>query len=365
LIGGFRIPLGLALGGSEYFIEYQALKKRLDKKILFYRRAVSNTYSAPLPDFPNYTINAKNITSYGQGSLIWPFDVNSSVRVHGGLRTDRINFLATEIISLNVRSEQENWLFGKTEYVFDNTIDVALNILQGTRYKIYGEVHKPFEGIITDNQFSFKFKDTGLLGIIGGDFRHYQRIHRQITWANRFASAFSFGSKKMVYYLGGVENWLSFSPDKFNYDTPIDQNANYAFQSLATNLRGFNQNVRNGSSYAVINSELRIPLFAYLSNTPIRSDFFRNFQIVGFADIGTAWQGLSPFNEENQYNIVDVGQEPVVATVRYFKNPIVGGYGVGARSKLLGYFIKADVAWGIDSGARSDPMWYLSLGLDF
>lgn len=364
VIGGFRFPLDLR--GSEYFVEYQALKKRLDKKFLGYRKSENNRYTLNIDPDTAIPVDAKNITNYVQFSLIWPFDVNTSLQGHLGYRSDRINFLATDVISLIVPSQQENWFFGKVEYIFDNTIDVALNILNGTRYKAYIEIHKPFDGTITDQEFSLKFKDTGLLGIIGGDFRHYQRVHRQITWANRASTAISFGSKKMIYYLGGVENWLQYDNSKrFNNDTPIDQTQNYAFQSLATNLRGFRQNIRNGSSYFALNSELRVPIFSYLSSNPIRSEFLRNFQIIGFGDIGTAWQGLSPFNEENQFTIVTIGQEPVTATVKYFRNPIVGGYGYGLRSKLLGYFVRIDRAWGIDSGARTDPRWYVSMGLDF
>ncbi len=375
LIGGFRPSIGL--GGGEYFIEYMALKKRFDKKLLFYRKSIRNTYQINVPDQQPFSADARNITNYLQASLIYPFDINTSLRGHIGYRGDRINFLAKDINSLALNPQQENWLFGKLEYVYDNSLNVGLNILNGTRYKIYAEIHKPFDGEINDRNFNFKFKDTGLLGIIGGDFRHYQKVHRQIIWANRAAGAFSFGSKKMIYYLGGVENWLVFDPNRrFNNETPISQTQNYAFQSLGTNLRGFQQNIRNGSSYMVINSELRVPLFTYLFQTPVRSEFFKNFQVVAFADVGTAWLGLSPFDEENQFNtvVVDGGgvvgpneeaTPPVVTTVRYFRNPIVAGYGTGVRTKLLGYFMKLDVAWGLDSGARTTPIWYLSMGLDF
>ena len=44
----------------------------------------------------------------------------------------------------------------------------------------------------------------------------------------------------MIYYLGGYVNWIT-SPSfqKFDYNTPIDYNNNYAFQTLETPLRGF------------------------------------------------------------------------------------------------------------------------------
>ena len=130
-------------------------------------------------------------------------------------------------------------------------------------------------------------------------------------------------------------------------------------------MRGFPQNIRNGNSFAVWNSELRVPLFTYIFNRPIRSEIIRNFQVVGFFDVGTAWQGLSPFDEDNPFNVETITQDPVTVTVKHFRNPVVAGYGVGLRTLLFGYFIRTDVAWGIDSGVVNDPVWYFSLSLDF
>ena len=367
IMGGFRFPLDL--NGMEYFLEYHNLKKRLDKKLLLYRKTARNQLIiTDIPDFPEFPVTAKNITNYAQYTLSYPFDVNTSVRTHFGLRNDRIEFLATDRISIELPPAYENWVHAKVEYIYDNTINTGLNLMNGMRYKLYAEVHKPFDAVVSDQALDFSIKNTGLLGIVGGDFRHYQKVHRQIIFANRFAFAHSFGSKKMIYYLGGVENWLAFNPERyFDYGTPVDENGNYAFKSLATNVRGFKQNVRNGNSFAVINSELRIPIFSYLSLTPIRSEFLKNFQIVGFADIGMAWRGISPFNDENQFTVVTIGgpPSPVEATVKYFRSPVVGGYGVGLRSKILGYFLRFDAAWGVDTGARSDAVLYWSLGLDF
>src|SRR5207248_2861235 len=101
-----------------------------------------------------------------------------------------------------------------------------------------------------------------------------------------------FGDEKIIYYLGATDNW--FTP-RFNEGTAIDYTQNYAYQALATNLRGFDQNIRNGNTFALVNSELRVPVFRCLLNRPIKSDFIRNFQVVGFGDVGTAWVGKSPY----------------------------------------------------------------------
>jgi hypothetical protein len=43
----------------------------------------------------------------------------------------------------------------------------------------------------------------------------------------------------------------------------------------------------------------------------------------------------------------------------------VGGFGLGLRTKILGYFIRVDYAWGVDNRKVQNGRWYLSLALDF
>ena len=53
-------------------------------------------------------------------------------------------------------------------------------------------------------------------------------------------------------------------------------------------------------------------------------------------------------------------------TVTEMKDPLVGGIGFGLRTTLFGYFIRGDVAWGIQDGKINDkPRFYLSFNLDF
>jgi hypothetical protein len=141
---------------------------------------------------------------------------------------------------------------------------------------------------------------------------------------------------------------------------------NFAFQALATNMRGFTQNIRNGSSFVAINNEIRWPIFSYFATRPVRSEFLKNFQIVPFYDIGTAWYGKNPYSDENTFNQKIVEVNYLKATVINVREPIVMGYGGGLRSKLLGYFMRFDVAWGVQDYEVSDsPMYYFSLSLDF
>ena len=228
-----------------------------------------------------------------------------------------------------------------------------LNILNGTRYKFYFEAQKMFDA-----------KKITMLNF-GVDFRNYFKLHRQITLASRFAAATSFGKAKVAYFLGGTENWIDVPTKMWNADTKVDDKAGYYYQTLETNLRGFQQNIRNGNSFALQNEEIRFPVFTYLFNTPIRSELIKNFQLVPFFDIGTAWQGKSPYALNNPFNTNSVTQGPIMVNVNYFREPVVYGYGAGARTVLFGYFVRFDYAWGVDSGARQKPIFYFSLSKDF
>jgi hypothetical protein len=162
--------------------------------------------------------------------------------------------------------------------------------------------------------------------------------------------------------MGGVDNWLFPS---FDTRASVAYDQNYVFQTLATNMRGFYQNIRNGNSFAVINAEIRLPVFRYFFNRPIRSEILNNFQIIAFADAGTAWTGWNPYSESNQLFTTYIDNNPLYIKVELLKDPIVEGFGGGLRTKLFGYFIRGDLAWGVEEGKINKPIFYLSLSTDF
>jgi len=155
-------------------------------------------------------------------------------------------------------------------------------------------------------------------------------------------------------------------PKAYIYPTP-DYSQNYAYQSLAVNMRGYNQNLANGNNAVVINSELRLPVFTTLFSKPINNAFVRNFQLIQFIDLGTAWTG-SPKNIERPTNNYPNNDNavPTVVTIRAGGiGPFAGGYGFGARSTLLGYFLRLDVGWQMSGFFRGSPTWQFAMGLDF
>ncbi len=355
---GMRLPT--TFNGTEYFIWFDNKKRRLDKRIAFYRRSNTHTLAQGVGT-PAGSAQARTTTVLGQYEARYPLDPFFSLRAMGTLRQDKTITLSTNRRTLEEPSYAEQRVALRLSAVYDNTVPVDLNLRTGTRAKLFIEAVKRFE-LNTEPAWSFRF-DKGFMTVIGLDARHYQPLDRHSVLALRLAGSTTFGSERILYFLGGVDNWIFPS---FNNSIPVPQTGNFAFRTLAANLRGFRQNIRNGNSYVLLNSELRIPLFKYFSQKPVLNSFWRNFQLVGFFDAGTAWQGRSPYNPDNPINTVYFYNPPTVTVkVNYFRDPIVAGYGVGARAQLLGMFLRVDYAWGIETRVVQPPMWHIALGTDF
>ncbi|MFA6129203.1 MAG: hypothetical protein WC699_18030 [Bacteroidales bacterium] len=346
LIGGVRF--GADFESNEYLLSFENLKKRLDKEIIFHRQV----YQTPTQDY--YSM-VKATTQELFYLLKYPFSQVNALKATLNGRIDSYHYLSTDQQNMNKKGFTKYWAGVKLEYIFDNTRMITLNLYEGIRYKIFGEYYQQVNGNWSD------------VFVVGADFRHYQPIHRTLIWANRFAVSTSFGGSRLIYYLGGVDNWTNLSRTIPTFDTsmPIDTTQNFVYQTLATNMRGFSQNIRNGNSFAVFNTELRWPIFRYFANKPINSDFLNNFQVIGFFDIGSAWSGPSPWSEKNHLNRKVIRNGPLVIVIDKGNEPIVAGYGFGLRSRLLGYFVRADWAWGIENHVLLPRIFYLSLSLDF
>jgi hypothetical protein len=346
LFEDYRITGGVRFSGdfnsNEFFLSYENRMGNLDRQVVVHRQGLLNVSGAGSL-VKVHTHDARYILKY-------PFNEVASLRGSISYRNDRTVFLATDINNLKKDNEYENWGSAKLEYVFDNTIKRGLNLYNGLRGKLFGEYYRQIDKAETD------------FFVFGMDWRYYKKIHRDLIWANRIAASTSFGKQKLIYYMGGVDNWFG---AKFDNTTNIATDQHYAYQTLATNMRGFYQNVRNGNSFAVLNSEVRFPIFKYFYKRPIRADFVQNFQIIVFGDLGTAWTGPDPYSDKNSLNTQVIVKDPLEITLKTQHNPIVGGYGWGIRSRLFGYFIRLDRAWGVQDGIVLKPIWHLSLSLDF
>ncbi|MDR1793553.1 MAG: hypothetical protein LBR36_08990 [Bacteroidales bacterium] len=346
LLEDFRMSAGgrlsVDLGDIECFYSFENLKQRLDRQVFIFYRTQKYTFSQT-------DIRQQTATVYYR--LKYPFDRINSLLTTFALRYNQTDYRsASDLNVLKHTAERSFWTYIKEEYTIDASKQLDVNMLKGFRGKIFAEFYftpdKKFENML----------------VYGFDFRHYTQLDKTLIWANRLAGSGSLGKNRLIYYMGGVDNWIF---AKFNSETSVDTTINYSYQTLATNMRGFEQNIRNGNNFVVLNSELRWQIFQSLFARPLRSEFLRTFQLVAFGDVGTAWNGWSPYDPDNALYTRTVTQGDLTISFRREIEPIVAGFGIGARFMLFSYFIRLDYAWGVSNYKINKGVFYLSLNLDF
>ncbi len=371
IMGAFKISTNLK--DNEWFLSYQNLTRRIDWGLSYYRNtqsgfALGDSLGNIIVDGFGDAYTGKSFTNLYQVNLSYPFDETKSIRLTTGIRSEKfIPQIRDSVIFLD---QKKLYSVTHLEYVYDNSLNPSMNIWNGLRYKIYFDWNRQINKRLSDSEGPTTFN-------VGFDARYYYPIYRNFIWAGRVAGDFSWGNQKMIYYLGGVDGWLMFGSNTkkdgsdryFNTNNQPDPDNSYAFQSLALNMRGFIQNVANGNNAMVINSELRLPIMSTFFDRTVNNAFLRNFQLVQFFDFGAAWNGGYDKikRPEIVYNTTSNGN-PTPVTVRIKAGglgPFAGGYGFGARSTLLGYFLKYDVSWPMNVFFKGKPVMYFSMGLDF
>lgn len=342
---------------KEYFTVYENLKSRVDWQFAFYRKSRSEYLFERI----NIIDKIKYLTNMGQVMAKYPFDNFRAFKLTAKIQSDRSIFAASDTISLNQKDLKEQRISLRAEYVFDNTSQFGINLLEGNRSKIFVE---------TFNKFNFDFDDfsnfdisKAVMTVVGFDMRQYFRILNKSVFALRLAGQKSFGDESNLYFLGGMENWYLSKQSDLVSMPPEDL---YAYKVLVANMRGFGYNARNGNSFMLFNSELRFPIFQYIFGENIKKKFIRDFQFTLFYDMGLAWFGSTPFSESNFSNYKTIDVPPSIKLrIRYYSDPLIAGFGTGFRTSLLGYFVKLDYAWGIETRKILKPSLFFTVGYDF
>jgi hypothetical protein len=370
--GGLRIPLdGSNIVPKEFYLTYENLTKRLDYELTYYRNSISNSISEfnaiELTDEGEEVIQ----TNYVHLKFKYPLDILNSVRLKLAYRNDNTVTKSTEQATLNASNLVDNWAIVKLEFVHDHTIKKTENILNGFRANGYVEFQKEIptkDTKIGTENLKLPTWNDGYVIAFGADVSHYQKVFKTITWANRVAFSSSLGTRKVLFYLGGSDGQLFPGYDKNN---EVNPEKNYAFQSLAQNMRGVPQNTRHGESYFVINSELRVPLFSAFSKKQMRSKFIESLQLIAFIDGGSAWTGVSPWSGNNiqTETRTNFEEKPESATIivklNTYKDPFIFAFGPGLRANIFDYFFRFDLGWAYDTGVINAPKMHVSMTYDF
>lgn len=343
------------LRSGDIFAEYQYLKSLVDYSARFDRGVVYwNTENA----LQRYSKN-----TFEMGASL-PLTVKTRATFKPFYTFTRYEDLDPTLLSTPGPPYPENsgvsYLGFKSEIVHDNTVRSGMNSIEGTRGKIEFQHHEA----VSDRRKSFSSMSF--------DFRHYQKIHKELVFATRVFYGRFFGNNPQSYLLGGMDNWFFNKSNSEGKDNPLnlqpnEDNSHILFSEYVTSLRGFDYATFYGENVLLFNAELRFPVVRYFYNGPISSNFLKNLLLTGFFDVGSAWSGVSPFQRDNSVNTVILKDEgsPFQAEIQNFKNPWLSSYGVGLRTVILGYYMKFDVAWPIENYEVGKVKFYVTLGYDF
>ena len=339
--GGFRI--GIDLNSYEFMMSYENLSRRLDRQVVIYRQSITSSIR-------DYVYKQRSNSLFY--ILKFPFNKIHSMRLtlSGRYETNVIGALSDN--SLQMPDQRHVWAGVKLEYIFDSSKELYTNLWRGTKMKIFAEYNQRLE------------RETQNLLVVGLDARRSFKLYKNMTFAMRLAASANTGSARLVYYMGGVDNWIR---AKFNSDIWVDQSKNYAYQTLATSMRGFEQNIRNGTSFVLLSGELRVPFVQLIAGRKVSFNFLNSLQLNLFGDFGTAWTGITPYSEENCLYTRYITSGPISVMVKRNVDPFVGGFGFGLRCNLLSYFLRFDYAWGVEDFKIYDKkgMFMFSIGTDF
>ncbi|WP_420580568.1 translocation protein TolB [Reichenbachiella sp.] len=361
--GGFLAITDLKSG--DFFAEYRFLKYTIDLMFRYDR----NVYLKEQFDFSgagDEIIQKYQKNTFTLGASL-PLSVATRFDIQPFVTLTRFNNLSPDALQRNFPPqepyalESKNTFAGfKAHWVYDNTLANGLNLYEGSRAKISFEHYQA----VSNNDLTFSNFSI--------DLRRYQKISRELIIAGRVYFGRSFGNNPKTYMLGGIDNWVSNKSENTDqvesplYFSNAKDNTDILFTEFV-NLRGFNYNTFSGSNVLAMNAELRFPIIKYFSRGSIKSNFLRNFQAIGFYDLGSSWTGKSPFSDDHEVNSKVVRREgsPFEAVIRTSDNPWLASYGFGIRTVLLGYYARFDFAKPIADYEVGDMQFYLSLGYDF
>jgi len=325
-ITGFQVDLK----NSDYGLSYYYLAGRINFGVEAFHTArfiyLSKNNSYDLFRFRNYG---------GTISASFPFSKFNRIET-------AISSILTSSENLESFSEPMEKVFysiPSLSFVHDNTMWGYYSPIQGTRYRT------TILGNLGIGNYKRSFYSLTI------DYRKYIRFLFDNSIVFRFSGGYSGGQNPQRFMLGGTENWINRT---FTTGTvPIENASDFAFLTPAMPLRGYNYAQQLGTKYMLLNFELRMPIIRYLIAGPIIPLFFQNVIGTAFVDVGTAWNKDSELDLSLKRKGDDLSKGMLVGT------------GFGARSYVIFFLLRFDVAWAYDFEGFSKPKYYFSIGVDF
>lgn len=356
--GGVMTTLDFRSGGDLFF-EYQYLKSRVDFKARFDRKTIRISEG-------DITFQKYVLTKIEAG-FSYPFNTNTRFTLAPFVAKTQYFNLNPDSLIMGQDPDQNrfdvNYIGGKAEFVFDRTEPIGLYSQAG------------FKGKVGYMQYQSLNKSSRSFGNFYLDLRNYQKIHKNIVLASKLYAGSFMGKNPQTYIVGGMDNWLfnefyrppSNRPEASPIRNPNGvENSNILFADFV-DLRGYDYDEIRGRNVISFTTELRIPVFSYLTRGNITSNFIRNFQLVGFYDIASAWNNSAPWEKVNDQNteVINTEGSPFTIVLNNFNNPWLQSYGAGLRTVLLNYYVKFDVAQPVRNYTNEDLKFYVTLGINF
>ncbi len=337
MLGNHRIGLStnlvLDLRNADYVLSYQDRSRRTHLGVQGFHLA------RQLRDPVNPTIY--RYRNYGLvGTARYPLDKFRRVDAEVGL----LGVSLTDLSNLGERARSRLFAVPRVTYTEDRTVPGFLGPRSGTRWA----------ASLSGAPGPDAFFATAL-----ADGRRYWSLGPGYAVALRGSAGLSVGPNPQRFYAAGVQNWVQTEFDSLPVEGPDD----FVFATPVLPVRGFGFNEAAGDRFALVNAEARVPLVAAVLPGPLPLAPLYNLQTVGFVDAGVISNGgLDLWRTVS----VDDDDDPTTPDVeREVLDDVLLGAGVGLRTLVLGYPVRADWGWPFDGKRFGERRFYVSVGLDF
>ena len=326
----------LQAGARDIGLSFQSKVKANKQTIsLFHRKR-----TLYLTDFRNKylsTLCSYEIEKELNSSLSW-----SNMAI---LRNEQDIVLLTNELSTG-QSDQKKWIAG-----MESSLSLNKNF----------STSKLTSQIVVRPMVNLETRGWNISAVYTADYR--KRLGRHMNLSTSINTGTSQGSTPVFYILGGKKNDLlldDYSRDFSNYKTPMLYENQFG-------VRGFSANYRNGNTYFISAVEIDFNIVDMLLKRPIASEVFGNLAIHGFSDIGTSYYDNSIFSSANTLSKRGIPSAAggIAATVYGLKNPIIGAVGTGISTKIYGYQLRLDYAYGIEDQKIKSGVFHLGIGSKF